>query len=205
MISGNSSGIHVVVAHDSAIVRAGLVMLLRHLPGLQLVPVDVKTQKSLARYVTMHNPDVVIVSPMFDGLFSVREFKASHKEQDTKFITLASSVMPPQLLADYDASISIFDESEAIGETIHKVLALDGDVDDENEQESLSDREKEIVVCVVKGMTNKEIADQLCLSIHTVITHRRNIGHKLQIHSPAGLTIYAITSRLVDINDLKDL
>ena len=51
-----------------------------------------------------------------------------------------------------------------------------------------------------RKMTNKEIADHLCISINTVITHRRNIARKLQIHSPAGLTIYAIVNNLVDIS-----
>ncbi len=71
-------------------------------------------------------------------------------------------------------------------------------------REVLSQREKEIIVCVVKGMTNKQIAEQLFISTHTVITHRRNIASKLQIHSPAGLTIYAIVHKLVDIDDVKD-
>ena len=71
------------------------------------------------------------------------------------------------------------------------------------EQEVLSGREKEIIACVVKGMTNKETADALCLSVHTVITHRRNIARKLQIHSPAGLTIYAIVNKLVELSDIK--
>ena len=52
-------------------------------------------------------------------------------------------------------------------------------------------------------MTNKEIADHLCISTNTVITHRRNIARKLQIHSPAGLTIYAIVNHLVDISAVK--
>lgn len=69
--------------------------------------------------------------------------------------------------------------------------------------EVLSDREKDVVVCVVQGMQNKEIADHLFISINTVITHRRNIARKLQIHSPAGLTIYAIVNGLVDISAVK--
>ena len=64
----------------------------------------------------------------------------------------------------------------------------------------LSDREKDVIVSVVQGMTNKEIANHLCISANTVITHRRNIARKLQIHSPAGLTIYAIVNNLVDIS-----
>lgn len=71
-------------------------------------------------------------------------------------------------------------------------------------REVLSQREKEIIVCVVKGMTNKQIAEQLFISTHTVITHRRNIASKLQIHSPAGLTIYAIVHKLVELNEVKD-
>lgn len=73
---------------------------------------------------------------------------------------------------------------------------------DKDKLEVLSDREKDIVVCVAKGMNNKEIADYLFLSVHTVTTHRRNISNKLQIHSTAGLIIYAIANRLVNIEDI---
>lgn len=74
----------------------------------------------------------------------------------------------------------------------------------EEKPEPLSAREREIIVCVVKGMTNKQIADTLCISTHTVITHRRNIAAKLQIHSAAGLTIYAIVNKLVELSEIKD-
>ena len=69
--------------------------------------------------------------------------------------------------------------------------------------EALGEREKDVIVALVQGMTNKEIADHLCISVNTVITHRRNIARKLQIHSPAGLTIYAIVNNLVDITSVK--
>ena len=69
--------------------------------------------------------------------------------------------------------------------------------------DALSDREKDVIVALVQGMANKEIADHLCISVNTVITHRRNIARKLQIHSPAGLTIYAIVNGLIDISSVK--
>jgi regulator of cell morphogenesis and NO signaling len=69
--------------------------------------------------------------------------------------------------------------------------------------EDLSQREKEIITCIVKGMSNKEIAEHLYISIHTVITHRKNISRKLQIHSPTLLTVYAIVNKLVDISEVK--
>lgn len=68
---------------------------------------------------------------------------------------------------------------------------------------ALSEREKEIISCVARGMSNKEIAEALCLSINTVTTHRRNITKKLQIHTSNGLTIYAIVNKLVELQDIQ--
>ncbi|MDE6633407.1 MAG: LuxR C-terminal-related transcriptional regulator, partial [Muribaculaceae bacterium] len=68
--------------------------------------------------------------------------------------------------------------------------------------ESMTEREKDILRCVACGMQNKEIAEKLFISINTVTTYRRNISAKLNIHSAAGLTVFAILHRLVDINDI---
>lgn len=74
---------------------------------------------------------------------------------------------------------------------------------EEQATEELSEREKDVLIQVVRGLSNKEIADVLCISMHTVISHRKHITNKLNIHSTAGLTIYAIVNKLVDINSLK--
>ena len=71
------------------------------------------------------------------------------------------------------------------------------------ESDLISNREKEIIGLVAKGLSNKEIADRLFLSVHTVTTHRRNIASKLQIHSAAGLTIYAILHNIIDISEVS--
>ena len=68
--------------------------------------------------------------------------------------------------------------------------------------EELSTREKDVLVAIVKGLSNKEIADELCISTNTVITHRKNLSRKLNIRSAAGLTIYAIVNKLVDLESL---
>lgn len=68
---------------------------------------------------------------------------------------------------------------------------------------ALSEREKEVIIALVQGLSNKEIAEQLFISLNTVLTHRRNIARKLQIHSPAGLTIFAIVNNLIDITKVK--
>lgn len=69
--------------------------------------------------------------------------------------------------------------------------------------ETLSEREKEIVACVVRGMSNKEVADHLFISVNTVLTHRKNIFRKLDIHSVSGLTIYAIVNGLVNLDEVQ--
>jgi len=69
------------------------------------------------------------------------------------------------------------------------------------ENDELSEREKDVLIQVVKGLSNKEIADVLCISTHTVISHRKNIARKLKIHSTAGLTIYAIVNNLIDLKE----
>ena len=69
--------------------------------------------------------------------------------------------------------------------------------------EPLTEREQDIIIGLVQGQKNKAIAKNLNLSVHTVATHRRNICQKLQIHSLAGLTIYAIVNGLVDISSVK--
>lgn len=87
--------------------------------------------------------------------------------------------------------------------TSNKVQETTEKAESQSTQDDLSQREKEIICCVVKGMSNKEIAENLFISVHTVITHRRNIARKLQIHSPTLLTVYAIVNKLVDISEVK--
>lgn len=90
-----------------------------------------------------------------------------------------------------------------------KLRERDNSPDAESETEtdelvdSMTEREKDIIRCVARGLSNKEIADKLFISINTVTTYRRNISTKLQIHSAAGLTIFAILHHLIDINDIN--
>ncbi len=68
---------------------------------------------------------------------------------------------------------------------------------------ALSDREKEVLACIVRGLSNKEISARLFISVNTVLTHRKNISRKLDIHSVSGLTIYAIVNHIVNIEDVR--
>lgn len=70
------------------------------------------------------------------------------------------------------------------------------------ETEELSEREREVICCVVQGMSNKAIAEKLFISVNTVTTHRRNIARKTDIHSSAALTLYAIMNGLVTMEEI---
>jgi DNA-binding NarL/FixJ family response regulator len=101
--------------------------------------------------------------------------------------------------------IKIFDfisEDIAKTEIYEKIKFYLEKFEETNQEENiLSEREKDILRLVAQGFTNKEIADKLFLSIHTVATHRKNISNKLGIKSISGLTIYAILNGIISIDN----
>lgn len=119
-------------------------------------------------------------------IYNNEEWLALHAEVEDNIFTPAIKYLEEKLRQD-DVSAKI---SNMIGKN-------------QEGADALGDREKDVIVALVQGMSNKEIADHLCISVNTVITHRRNIARKLQIHSPAGLTIYAIVNNLIDISAVK--
>lgn len=200
----NNTSLKIVVAETSVIVRSGLTAVLKRIPNLNIHHIEVSSPETLQNYIHLHTPDIVIVNPTFGGWFDLQTFKTENGKSGIKYIALVCSVIENNALKEYDESIAICDDIDIITSKINHLLHTEEEEEKDNEQETLSQREKEIITCVVKGMTNKAIADKLFLSIHTVITHRRNIARKLQIHSPAGLTIYAIVNKLVELQDIKD-
>lgn len=193
--------IHIAVAEASMIVRTGLVSVLKHLPDLEVHTLEITSKEGLQHCMQSHVPEILIINPLFEGWFDVEAFRQTYQVPDMKIVSLICNVVDSNQLKGYDDSVNLFDDVETL---THKISVLmNVGQDDENDQDSLSQREKEIIGCVVRGMTNKEIAEKLFISVHTVITHRRNITRKLQIHSAAGLTIYAIVNKLVELSEVK--
>ena len=189
--------VKVIVAEPSLIIRKGLLSVLKKLTTINIETTEVADVQQLTASLAWRKPDVLIVNPGLAGVVSVAQIKKGADGPAPKCIALQNS-----FLKLYDEVISIYDTAEQIREKFDRLVHAAPE--ETVRQEPLTEREKEIIIGVVKGMTNKQIAEQLCLSAHTVITHRRNIAGKLQIHSPAGLTIYAIVNKFVDINDIKD-
>lgn len=193
----------IAIAETSVIIRSGLALVLKRIQGLRVLPIEVTSPESLVDCMRFQKPDMLVINPAFPGFFDVRKFKEELAELNIKCIALLCSVGDHALLRNYDDSFSLYDDPEVLKEKLNKLLNVSEEGESDSGQDILSSREKEIIICVVKGMTNKEIADILFLSAHTVITHRRNIARKLQIHSPAGLTIYAIVNKLVELQEIK--
>lgn len=198
-----STSLKIVIAESSAIVRSGLEALLKHLPGLRIRISEITTIESLTEDLRAHRPDVLIINPSIPGYFTIPHLKEMTGCPDMKCFALVYAATDHSIIRHYDDQISIFDTADELKHKLERLQVKKENNEENDEQQTLSTREKEIVVCVVKGMTNREIADRLFLSTHTVITHRRNIARKLQVHSASALTVYAIVNKLVELKDIN--
>jgi DNA-binding NarL/FixJ family response regulator len=194
--------INIAIADTSVIVRSGLISVLKRMSTLNLDIVEITDINRLNMQLSGFKPDLLIINPLLLGALSMQQLKTESSCKNTKLVALLSALTDGATLNAYDETISLYDTAEQIKDKLTRFYKPDDDPADSRQE--LSIREKEIIVCVVKGMTNRQIAEHLFLSTHTVITHRRNIAGKLQIHSPAGLTIYAIVNKLVELDDVKD-
>jgi len=198
----NKELLKIVIAEPSVIIRSGITVALKRIPGFRIQPIEIITIDTLNYYLRLHKPDILIINPAYWGYFDIARLKEETSNPKLICIALLNSSVDLNLLRIYDDTISIYDSVELLKEKLEKLFNLPL-IETSDEATVLSLREKEIITCVVKGLTNKEIALELFLSTHTVITHRRNIARKLEIHSTAGLTIYAIVNKLVELEEIK--
>lgn len=195
----NNDNIKVVIADNSAIIRAGITTVLKRLPNYTFSTNEISNLETLQMFLRLHTPEILLINPLILSNNTISTIKKEFPK--IKTVAILSSFIDSKTLTDFDDTISIFDETDSIITKMNGLLTKNEEESTDTEQ--LSYREKEIIACIVKGMTNKAIADKLSISIHTVITHRRNITKKLQIHSAAGLAIYAIVNKIVEIQDIK--
>lgn len=202
MNDNSKQTLHIAVAESTEMVRTGITTMLARLTEPRVTITEISSLPALHDLMYMRPPQLIIVNPQFEGRFSARQFKQRHPQSEVPLWALLTHYTDPAILAHYDNSIGIYDSSDNIATLLRNTIAADRS-DTDNEGETLSQREREVLVCVAKGMTNREIAATLILSVHTIITHRRNITRKLQIHSASGLAFYALTNGLVSAEDLK--
>lgn len=189
--------ISIALMLPSPLMVAGIGTLLRSLPDLPCTVTELQPDGYMEAIARMR-PAILIVDPVINGV----EWDAlkSSSSSPMKIIAVLTQQMPKTALRWFDDSFSIYDNATAIIDVIRRNVKADEDID---KGKDLSPREKEVIVGIVKGLSNKEIALEMNVSVNTVMTHRRNIAAKLHIHTPAGLTIFAIVSNLVKLEDIK--
>lgn len=126
-----------------------------------------------------------------------RQFvKLRNKYKNTLWLALVYSFIDAKLINEFDDLIYITDTNDLIFKKIDRFHNSKKD----KGRDDLSKREKDVLTHLVRGLSNKEIAGELNISIHTVISHRKNIVEKTGIRSLPGLTIYAISNKIIPIN-----
>lgn len=142
--------------------------------------------------------DVILIDPVLADYTSRMNVRSRISEYSSAAVVALKSVpMDEEQLKQYDGAVGLYDDPVAIVRKLRESLSS-REESPESEGYDLSVREKDILVCVAKGMLNKEIADHYNISIHTVITHRKNITRKTGIKTVAGLTVYALLNNLID-------
>jgi DNA-binding NarL/FixJ family response regulator len=192
--------LRITVAEPSVILRGGIISVLKQTNAIHAEVFELGEIDRLTDVLRWQRPDILLINPGLLGVSSLSRLRKETANPELKCVALSFSLLDASVLKEYDGTISLYDTAEQIAD---KITRLVQEPAAEKRPEALSQREKEVVVEVIRGLTNKQIADKLCLSTHTIITHRRNIAAKLGIHSSAGLTIYAIVNKLVDLDELK--
>ncbi len=192
----------IAIAEPSTILRTGLEKLLEELPEAEVV-FSTDNLGALYSRITAIRPNILIVNPV---LFDYAKRATIRAEFDPlpnlRIVGLITTYVESQHQRQFAGVIELNDDLQRIKSTINQVVNTIQTDSDEPDNDPLSDREKEVLVCLSKGLKNNEIADTLNISVHTVITHRKNIVRKTGIKSVAALTVYAILNNLIEEKDI---
>ncbi|MGE4587605.1 MAG: response regulator transcription factor [Mangrovibacterium sp.] len=107
-----------------------------------------------------------------------------------------------EVLSLFDATIHITDSPIQIADTIHQLAMSHCHCSGYQQSEKLTAREIDVLHLLALGFPNKEIAGKLNISIHTVVSHRKNLIRKTGIKSQSGLTIYAISNKIISVEKI---
>lgn len=188
--------ISVIITSQSPLIEAGMVSVLRSCRNSNMI-IERIAPHELEEALEAHLPSLIFID--VDIAVSLDIFNLVTPK--TAVIGITHSLLPSDVKKKFRNLISVYSSIADINLILENSL---NQKNDESERSELTPREKEILKGIVIGLSNKEIAAKINVSVNTVMTHRRNIASKLQIHSPAGLTIYAIASKLVDIEEVRD-
>ncbi|MCC8018911.1 MAG: response regulator transcription factor [Rikenellaceae bacterium] len=197
----DSGRYRVALVEPSPIVATGISAILSQSGGHEIAGI-IPDNSYMAERLRMLAPDVVILNPSLLDRSRSQPIRSAYPVlNDSLLIALVYELFPEPLLKQFDGIITVHDEPQQIARKIRTAMDERSGNDESNIGNDLSEREKEILVSVARGATNKEIASEHNISVHTVISHRKNITRKTGIKTVSGLTIYAVINGLIDISE----
>jgi DNA-binding NarL/FixJ family response regulator len=192
--------LRVVLIEPSLMIQRGLQALLAEDPEIQLVA-TLEDLNRVSERLAMLRADLVVVNPQLAEYHRRESLKSLLGE--VPLVGLIYQYTSAAVLQQFAGVIEVSHDRRTILETLHQALRQEDPLEETTSTEELSEREKEILVAVVQGQINKEIAASLNLSVHTVISHRKNIVRKTGIKSVSGLTVYALLNNLIDQSQVR--
>ena len=193
----------VLLIMPSKIVARGIESVLGELGEFRVEGILTDLSRTSESHLKNMDVDVIIIDPcVFDYVSRGSGRSRIAEYSDAAVVALQTIPMNAEDFKPYDGTVNIFDDPVTVVRKLREACSSHHENPDA-ESHDLSAREKEILVCVAKGMLNKEIADVCNLSIHTVITHRKNITRKTGIKTVAGITVYALLHNLIDSNSIE--
>ncbi|HNZ85977.1 MAG: helix-turn-helix transcriptional regulator [Paludibacteraceae bacterium] len=193
----------IIIIEPSTIVFAGLQSIIERMHIAESIyhvtELDTITQK-----LAQLRADIIIVNTAVFGFHKNLSIKSIFKDcTHASIIAFVSQYSDSQFLKQFDDIIDIYDDAQTISAKIRHIIEQDTIDITETDTTELSEREQEVLIAVVKGLINKEIASTLNISIHTVMSHRKNITRKTGIKSISGLTVYALFNNLIKQEDVQ--
>lgn len=192
----SSSKRKVFIIDPSCVVLMGLQSILSDSLNLFVCETSTDIYKAMERLVVV-KPDIVLVNPLFLDLNRRLYTKSLYDGAVYCSIGYSSSQF-------YSGYFEMTDSPNKIVRIVESLSNSQEESDTPSKGEELSNREKEILVSVAKGMHNKEIASSFNISIHTVISHRKNISKKTGIKSVSGFVVYALLNNLIDESEIHE-
>lgn len=196
----NRQRLHIAVMAQSPIIYEGLYSVLSQ-SEMDCAICKVDTLDDLEDILHSKKIDILIANPLLlvNREKEVRKIRRNHP--GFSIVGIHLGIVDNHSLALLDASFTIFDTTEQLLSILHKA-GNNNELKTAANDDNLTEREIDVLTKLVHGYSNKEIADSLNISIHTVVTHRKNIAAKTGIRSQAGLTIYAISKKIIQIEDV---
>ena len=183
-----------LIVEPSELLIEGLKTILEGQIRFRVLEPELSADRLEERLIATH-PDILLINPtLVDDVTRLRS------EHPMAVLALVYQYVERDMLKNYDAVVDVRDSRAVIIETLAQ--AAPGEAETGKVNYELTKRETAVLVQLAQGKTNKEIADALNVSVHTVISHRKNITHKTGIKSVAGLTVYAMLNNLIDESSL---